>query len=42
MEVGDIYFGGFDLGSNPEDAGNLGFVPVIIEQVDKDVTFTAK
>ena len=41
MEVGDIYFGGFDIGSNPEDAGNLGFVPVIIEQVDKDVTFTA-
>ncbi len=41
MEVGDIYFGGFDLGSNAEDAGNLGFVPVIINQIDKDVSFTA-
>lgn len=41
MEVGDIYFGGFDLGSNPEDAGNLGFVPVIINQIDKDMRFTA-
>ncbi len=41
MEIGDIYFGGFDLGSNPEDAGNLGFVPVLVTQIDDDVTFTA-
>ncbi|MCH1929500.1 S8 family peptidase [Shewanella sp. A25] len=41
MEVGNTYFGGFDIGSNANDAGNLGFVPVIINQVDKDVTFTA-
>ncbi|MFV0596879.1 S8 family serine peptidase [Shewanella sp.] len=41
MEVGNTYFGGFDIGTNANDAGNLGFVPVIINQVDKDVTFTA-
>ncbi|WP_286670282.1 S8 family peptidase [Shewanella acanthi] len=41
MEVGNTYFGGFDIGSNANDAGNLGFVPVIINQIDKDVTFTA-
>ncbi|KGJ87858.1 S8 family serine peptidase [Thalassotalea sp. ND16A] len=41
MEIGDVYFGGFDLGSNANDAGNLGFVPVTISQVDDDVTFTS-
>lgn len=41
MEVGNTYFGGFDIGSNANDAGNLGFVPVIVNQIDKDVTFTA-
>ncbi|MCG9697677.1 S8 family serine peptidase [Shewanella sp. Isolate11] len=40
MEVGDTYFGGFDIGSNANDAGNLGFVPVIINQIDKDVNFS--
>ncbi|MBS3797021.1 S8 family serine peptidase [Pseudoalteromonas sp. BDTF-M6] len=40
MEIGDIYFGGFDLASNGTDLGNLGFVPVIINQVDDDVTFS--
>ncbi|MFY8274586.1 S8 family serine peptidase [Pseudoalteromonas sp. SSDWG2] len=40
MEIGDIYFGGFDLGSNATDAGNLGYVPVIISQVDDDVSFS--
>lgn len=41
MEVGNTYFGGFDIGTNANDAGNVGFVPVIVNQVDKDVTFTA-
>ncbi|MFV8783398.1 S8 family serine peptidase [Microbulbifer sp. SA54] len=41
MEIGDYYFGGFDVGSNANDAGNIGFVPVIVNQVDDDVTFTA-
>ncbi|QDP00766.1 S8 family serine peptidase [Thalassotalea sp. PS06] len=41
MEIGDVYFGGFDIGSNPSDPGNIGFVPVTITQVDQDVTFTA-
>ncbi|WP_394176682.1 S8 family peptidase [Thalassotalea litorea] len=40
MEIGDYYFGGFDIGSNASDIGNLGFVPVTITQVDDDVTFT--
>ncbi|WOX04300.1 S8 family serine peptidase [Microbulbifer pacificus] len=41
MEIGDYYFGGFDIGTNANDAGNIGFVPVIISQVDDDVTFTS-
>ncbi|ASJ95833.1 S8 family serine peptidase [Shewanella marisflavi] len=40
MQVGDTYFGGFDIGSNANDAGNLGFVPVIINQIDQDVNFS--
>ncbi|MDN3653360.1 S8 family serine peptidase [Thalassotalea ponticola] len=41
MEIGDVYFGGFDIGSDGNNAGNIGFVPVTISQVDEDVTFTA-
>ncbi|WP_295800777.1 S8 family serine peptidase [uncultured Microbulbifer sp.] len=41
MEIGDYYFGGFDVGNNASDPGNIGYVPVIVTQVDDDVTFTA-
>lgn len=41
MEIGDVYFGGFDMASNENDLGNIGFIPVTIAQVNDDVTFTA-
>ena len=41
MEIGEIYFGGIDIGSNPNDIGNVGFIPLILSQVDEDVSFTA-
>jgi len=41
MEIGDYYFGGIDIGSNPNDIGNIGFVPIVVSQIDEDVTFTA-
>ncbi|TMN72647.1 peptidase S8 [Pseudoalteromonas sp. S1727] len=41
MEIGEIYFGGIDIGSNPSDIGNVGFIPLILSQIDEDVSFTA-
>lgn len=41
MEIGELYFGGIDIGSNPNDIGNVGFIPLLLTQIDEDVSFTA-
>ncbi|MGS0676204.1 S8 family serine peptidase [Shewanella sp. 125m-1] len=39
MNVGDMYFGGFEVGSNPQDFNNIGFVPILIQQEDEAISF---
>lgn len=41
LQVGDVYFGGFDIGSDSNNPGNLGYVPVTLIQRDEDVSLTA-
>jgi subtilisin family serine protease len=41
METGDLYYTGFDIGSSPANAGNIGFVPVKLSRGDNDVTLKA-
>ena len=41
MVTGDLYYTGFDIGSSPANAGNIGFVPVKLSRGDNDVTLTA-
>ncbi len=38
MKAGEKWYGGFDLGSDAGNPGNLGFVPVYIVREDDDVT----
>lgn len=41
MVTGDVYYTGFDIGSSPANAGNIGFVPVKLSRGDDDVTLKA-
>lgn len=41
LQQGDVYFGGYDLGTDSASAGNLGFVPVTLLRGIDDVTLTA-
>ncbi|ALZ75298.1 S8 family serine peptidase [Rheinheimera sp. F8] len=41
MKTGDLYYTGFDIGSSPANAGNIGFVPVKLSRGDDDVTLKA-
>lgn len=41
MAIGDVYYTGFDIGSSPANAGNVGFVPLKLSRGANDVTLSA-
>lgn len=41
MMAGDRWYGGFSLGTNAANPGNIGFVPVDLHRLEDDVTKTA-
>lgn len=38
MEKGDVYYSAFDLGTDAENPGNIGFVPFRLDRGENDVT----
>jgi uncharacterized repeat protein (TIGR01451 family) len=40
MEVGDLFYGAFSLGTSPANAGNVGVIDVDLDRVADDVTKT--